>query len=91
MLIFQEDELLFFNGIDIGFEVPPHLQCGTWQTSMKMVDEFQIFFSLFFCLMFTLRDLKTLECDSCSCMIKALSIAALKYARVIHNMHSSII
>lgn len=44
MLIFQEDELLFFNGIDIDFEVPPHLQCGTWQTSMKMVDEFQIFF-----------------------------------------------
>lgn len=46
----------FFNGIVIGFEVPPHLQCGTWQTSMKMADEFQIFF--FIVLLFDVHTLR---------------------------------
>lgn len=26
------------------FEVPPYLQCGAWETQMKMDNEFQIFY-----------------------------------------------
>lgn len=65
------------------------LSVGTWQTPVKVVDEFHIFLSLFLCLIFTLWDLKMLECDCCSCMIKAFSIAALKY-RTGYTQHAQL-
>lgn len=39
------------------FEVPLHLQCGAWQTQMKMDNEFQIF-----CFAALVFDVETQKC-----------------------------
>lgn len=80
-LVFPRGWLLFFlNWIVIGFKVPPH-SVGPGKLQWKWLANFRYFCSVVRMFDIHTLNLKMVECNCYSCMIKAVSNTDLKYCR----------